>query len=1248
MPAASGGSYGADALEGLGRNSKVWIAVAAPGDDDAADMYRPATVISLGADTAEVRLNDELEVSVPLAEVFPANPDILEGAEDLTQLSYLNEPSILHDLHHRYSVDDIYTRAGPVLIAVNPFKSLPALYAPDVVAAYRAGTAQKPHVYRVASAAYDEMIRHRKNQAVIISGESGAGKTETTKIAMGFLASVGGGGAGVESRVLQTNPILEAFGNAKTLRNDNSSRFGKLIDIGFDRGGVITGASVQTYLLEKSRVTSQSEGERGYHVFYQLCAGATEAERAAFRILPNVTDYAYLSNSSCAKIAGVDDASSYRELKAALLGVGTSEADVRDIFRVVAAVMWLGNVTFVEEAVDGEDNAARVAPGKGAEALEIASDLLGVSSERLESSFVTRKLRAGGESVTQRLNAVAAADGRDALAKAVYAALFDWLVARINASFANTRGAALTTISILDIYGFEFFERNSFEQLCINYANERLQQQFNRHLFKLEQEEYEREKIDWTKVEFEDNQACLDLIERRPMGVLSLLDEQCASPKATDATFAQKMATELRSDPRYARDKRDELVFHVQHYAGEVNYDATGFLDKNRDALHQDLLAALSESTEPAVSALAAAMSESRDGDVSRAGGLRARAKTGRESVGARFKGQLASLVAKLDECSPHFVRCIKPNGALAPAAFEQGDVLRQLRCCGVLEVVRISRQGYPSRYDTRAFAERFGFLLPPTAARSYGDDPERFCRAILKRFRVAEEAYQFGVSKVFLRAGQIGQMEDNRTRKLDAVERIQRVYRGAVARAAYRRERAAIILSQASARAALERRKYLETLGRHRAAVVAQRIFRGFSARKTYAADRAAVIAAQMAARRWMLRRRRARAAAAREAAESARRAEEAEREASRAAANARAAREAARVRERRAKAEAEARKMDAETRRAEAAEAEARKMDAETRRAEAAEAKAREAAAEAEAKAREAATRAEAKAREAAAEAEAQAREAIARAEAQARDAMTRASAAEAETARLRAALSEKTAECESRGRRLIEAEGEWSEEMSALRAALSAVRAALESGKPPPAEIVAAVARSPAASGAPSPGTPPLATHAGAKRSDADAAAAAASEKKRRSRAEGMEHVSALSKELDTRARVFEDDADFIVEVREGSSDADLDPDFELKNLGLRFENWKRDFKDRLRETRLMLKRLDKLENGIGGDDAFDDAYAYGYREDDAYPSREDAYGDEEEEENDYERVDARDRGKEPKKRRWGLKRVLGLKR
>ena len=321
---------------------------------------------------------------------------------------------------------------------------------------------------------------------------------------------------------------------------------------------------------------------------------------------------------------------------------------------------------------------------------------------------------------------------------------------------------------------------------------------------------------------------------------------------------------------------------------------------------------------------------------------------------------------------------------------------------------------------------------------------------------------------------------------------------------------------------------------------------------------------------------------------------------------------------------------------------------MDAETRRAEAAEAKAREAAAEAEAKAREAATRAEAKAREAAAEAEAQAREAIARAEAQARDAMTRASAAEAETARLRAALSEKTAECESRGRRLIEAEGEWSEEMSALRAALSAVRAALESGKPPPAEIVAAVARSPAASGAPSPGTPPLATHAGAKRSDEDAAAAAASEKKRRSRAEGMEHVSALSKELDTRARVFEDDADFIVEVREGSSDADLDPDFELKNLGLRFENWKRDFKDRLRETRLMLKRLDKLENGIGGDDAFDDAYAYGYREDDAYPSREDAYGDEEEEENDYERVDARDRGKETKKRRWGLKRVLGLKR
>jgi len=294
-----GGAFGDNALEGLGRNSKVWVSVSTA--EDAEEMYQEATVLTLGDKNATVKIaSTGAEATVPLSKLFPANPAILEGAEDLTQLSYLNEPSILHDLHTRYGGDDIYTRAGPVLIAVNPFKRV-NLYTEQHMSDYRRGVAKDPHVYLIATAAYDEMVKAGRNQAIIISGESGAGKTETTKIAMQYLAQVGGG-SGIEGRILQTNPILEAFGNAKTLRNNNSSRFGKLIDINFDRAGKITGAVIKTYLLEKSRVTAQAEGERGYHVFYQLCMGATPQEREEFNILKNVGDYKYMSNSACVAI----------------------------------------------------------------------------------------------------------------------------------------------------------------------------------------------------------------------------------------------------------------------------------------------------------------------------------------------------------------------------------------------------------------------------------------------------------------------------------------------------------------------------------------------------------------------------------------------------------------------------------------------------------------------------------------------------------------------------------------------------------------------------------------------------------------------------------------------------------------------------------------------------------------------------------------------------------------------------------
>ena len=370
----------------------------------------------------------------------------------------------------------------------------------------------------------------------------------------------------------------------------------------------------------------------------------------------------------------------------------------------------------------GEDDAASVAPGEGTRAASTAARLLGVRTDALCDALCTRVMKLpGGERVTAKLRASQAEEGRDALAKAIYAALFDWLVSRINASFtADSHGGTKkkASISILDIYGFEFFEHNSFEQLCINYANERLQAQFNRHLFQLEKEEYEREGIDVGGVTFEDNQLCLDLIEQKPVGVLSLLDEQCAFPKATDGTFAGKLASEVKN-PRFAPDKRDQMSFAVSHYAGEVTYNATGWLDKNRDALHPDLAAVIGDSDRSMTQALATVMrksDEAPEGDKNQNRGGRFHKKgggKGKDTVARRFKTQLASLIARLDECVPHFIRCVKPNAQLLPGRFDKSLVLQQLRCCGVLEVVRIAKAGYPTRFHREEFAERFS--LPPS-----------------------------------------------------------------------------------------------------------------------------------------------------------------------------------------------------------------------------------------------------------------------------------------------------------------------------------------------------------------------------------------------------------------------------------------------------------------------------------------------------------------------------------------------------
>ena len=895
----------------------------------------------------------------------------------------------------------------------------------------------------------------------------------------------------------------------------------------------------------------------------------------------------------------------------------------------------------------GEDDAASVAPGEGTRAASTAARLLGVRTDALCDALCTRVMKLpGGERVTAKLRASQAEEGRDALAKAIYAALFDWLVSRINASFtADSHGGTKkkASISILDIYGFEFFEHNSFEQLCINYANERLQAQFNQHLFQLEKEEYEREGIDVGGVTFEDNQLCLDLIEQKPVGVLSLLDEQCAFPKATDGTFAGKLASEVKN-PRFAPDKRDQMSFAVSHYAGEVTYNATGWLDKNRDALHPDLAAVIGDSDRSMTQALATVMrksDEAPEGDKNQNRGGRFHKKgggKGKDTVARRFKTQLASLIARLDECVPHFIRCVKPNAQLLPGRFDKSLVLQQLRCCGVLEVVRIAKAGYPTRFHREEFAERFAFLLPKPQGNEGGHghasrrkdttSADAECRAVLAHFGVDQGEYAFGSTKVFFRAGVVGAMEDLRGRTLSAALTTQKHARGRAARAAFMRTREAIVMVQALARGRRARLAFVAAFARSRAAVDLQRTARGFIARRRAKKEVRSIVACQMAVRRWCLRNKRGRELEANKAkAGKAREEAEAAAVAVRAAAKAKATAEKAEKAKKFAEDEA---RLDAE------------KTARETRQLAAAKETAR---VEAEARIAGLVTpeRLDEAVRDAIAGAEAAAAKAAAAKEAEYAEAASafvdETTALKEENERLKRSLATQTATAEESKQRLLASESEWSEEMAALRTALAAVRTSLEKRSEtsykthsPPTKI-AVVDEDDVVDGfisqAPSPGTPPQGDsphHRAPDGRQTRTKSVTSNPARVKKLAEASESVSAAQREFETRSQVFEDDAEFIVEVREGSSAADMDPEFELKELGARFEAWRKDFKDRLMETRTLLKRLDKFEERYG---EYDAAYEH-----EAWM---------EDKENDPYGVDGR-----PKKFRWGIKRALGLKK
>ncbi|CAI0419594.1 unnamed protein product [Linum tenue] len=742
--------------------SHVWI-------EDPKLAWIDGEVTRISGKDVHVRTTNGKNVVTNMSQVFPKDTEAPPGGvDDMTKLSYLHEPGVLQNLATRYELNEIYTYTGNILIAVNPFQRLPHLYDTHMMEQYKGAAFGElsPHVFAVADAAYRAMVNEGKSNSILVSGESGAGKTETTKMLMRYLAFLGGRsgveGRTVEQQVLESNPVLEAFGNAKTVRNNNSSRFGKFVEIQFDKSGRISGAAIRTYLLERSRVCQISDPERNYHCFYLLCAAPAE-DKEKYK-LGSPKSFHYLNQSKCYELDGVDDAHEYLETRRAMDIVGIGEEEQEAIFRVVAAILHLGNIEFAKGA---EIDSSKIKDDKSRFHLDTTAELLRCDPTNLEDALIKRVMVTPEEIITRTLDPENAVSSRDALAKTLYSRLFDWIVEKINVSIGQDPDSK-SIIGVLDIYGFESFKCNSFEQFCINFTNEKLQQHFNQHVFKMEQEEYTKEEIDWSYIEFVDNQDVLDLIEKKPGGIISLLDEACMFPKSTHETFAQKLYQTFKNNKRFIKPKLSRTDFTILHYAGEVNYQANQFLDKNKDYVIAEHQAVMTASKCPFVMGLFTPLKEESS-------------KSSKfSSIGARFKLQLQSLMETLSVTEPHYIRCVKPNNVLKPAIFENVNIIQQLRCGGVLEAIRISCAGYPTRRAFYEFLNRFGLLAPEILDENYDDKVA--CQMILDRKGL--KGYQIGKTKVFLRAGQMAELDARRAEVLgNAARIIQRQIRTHIAR---------------------------------------------------------------------------------------------------------------------------------------------------------------------------------------------------------------------------------------------------------------------------------------------------------------------------------------------------------------------------------------------------------------------------------------------------------------------------------
>ncbi|CAH3158721.1 unnamed protein product, partial [Pocillopora meandrina] len=727
------------------------------------------------------------------------HPTSVNGVDDMIQLGDLNEAGILHNLFIRYYNHQIYTFTGSILVAVNPYQ-LYSIYDADHVKKYKNRKLGDlpPHIFAVADNAYSHMKREAHDQCVIISGESGAGKTESTKLILQFLAAVSGQHSWIEQQILEANPVLEAFGNAKTVRNDNSSRFGKYIDVHFNKTGQIEGAKIDQYLLEKSRLVSQMPDERNYHIFYRMLSGMSPNERELLN-LTDASDYYYLTQGNCISCEGMDDSEEFAIIKGAMKVLMFSQDDSWNIFKLLAAILHIGNLEFeatIRSTVDACDITDH-------ELGKVVAGLLEVSYENLIEAFTSRSTFARGEMIFSPVSAVKAVDIRDAFVKGIYGRIFVWIVNKINAAIFTDkldRSAFRSSIGVLDIFGFENFNSNSFEQLCINYANENLQQFFVQHIFKLEQAKYNKEDIKWQHISFVDNQSVLDLLAQKPMNIIALVDEESRFPKGSDATMLQKINTHHKRSKLFLPPVNStSSLFGIRHFAGTVYYSSKGFLDKNRDTFSADLVDLVGESKFPFLLGLFSkerAMGED----------TRKRSPT----LGAQFKKSLDLLMRTLSSCHPFFVRCIKPNDHKKPMRFDRGLCCRQLRYSGMMETIRIRKAGYPIRHTFKEFIDRYHMLSEGLTRDALDFQGLKNAAVTIAKRLLGNTDWQVGKTKIFLKDMQDVQLEDERDKLLTKrAILIQRVVRGFLIRQRYTKMKTGSILIQKTWRGFQERQRY-------------------------------------------------------------------------------------------------------------------------------------------------------------------------------------------------------------------------------------------------------------------------------------------------------------------------------------------------------------------------------------------------------------------------------------------------------